>query len=383
MGKKPFKIIIIILSCILFLEAVAVGGKMYIDQKGIELFPKAETAEDVSSAETDNASENNDSDSDVSDGKTSASVTDEVKAEADGKYTYEDVKNTNWSESMSEEEYFLKAVAWIQEKPNVASVDFSQEQYFPNGRNASLVWDGSALDRLTSLNPFINDIRGYTVADYSVDDIEANASMSCITLTNIETGYIEKIIAQESVDGRDMLTYYFFDGPKLCYVIDSRSNGGTQEYENKYSYAADTLVGLEMKKGDGSVETYDARNYGSYSAAVRSEYDAMEKYMLNRAYILCASVNQAGPAFGAIRGYVKDSAGNPIVNAKVEVYAEQFDAVAADRVTDDYGFYTCNVPLISESYTVKITNDGNNVEEYSVNIDEGQKEYMSPTIVLK
>lgn len=383
MGKKLIKIFIIILSSIFFLEVAVVGVKIYADQQGIELFPRDKADEEPDAekqSEEINGGFHGVDQEDEAEALTEEETDDAVKT----KYTFEEVKDTDWNESgASEEELFLKAVAWLQNKPNVSSVDFTKVQYLPNSRNTTLVWDNTAYARLASLNPYTNEIRGFSAEEYTVDDVENNAVINCMVLTNLENGYVEKIIAQESAGGRDMLTYYFFDGLKLRCVIDSRSTGGELEYENQYSFADDTMVELIMEKSSGSVETYDVRNYSNYSELIQSEYDGMEAYMLNRAYMLCACVSVTGPDYGAIRGYVKDADENPITHANVEVFSEKFDTIVAVGESGVNGFYSCNVPIIGGEYTVKITGDDDTSKEYSVEINNQQREYMSTTMVLE
>ncbi|SFK52062.1 hypothetical protein SAMN05216390_101444 [Lachnospiraceae bacterium KH1T2] len=280
-------------------------------------------------------------------------------------------------------ESFDAAASYIQKTAGkVESVDYSETKYEPGERDDSEKYDAAAAAvRIDAA------ISGYSMKRVKTTRADADgAVMDFYVWTDTSTNNIAKIVSIEyGSSGRDVKEFYY-DNAALRYVYEYTDNIYGTAYKADYSakgkkctFKDDAMVRCENTENG---VTYNASDYINLDASTKTEYDDLEKELVNRAYINYVML-AAQPGIAKISGYAAHEDGGTLKNVHVTITSVAH-SYTTEAVTNDDGFYEAYVPVNTDDwYNIKYTyGDYPSKEIDDISIRPGTVEYCPGTVYM-
>lgn len=243
------------------------------------------------------------------------------------------------------EESFVNSLDYIKDMPEDLYVNYQQEKYLPvkreNDRADLDIWKG---------------IQDKTADDYVkkvrfLREDKAGSTLDVICFIDKNSRIIDKIITEEfCADGRDITEFYFIQGRlNFCYqyktnIYDATLRTGDLPGKKCY-FVEDYMAECYLNDADVNYTnvSYIAADYNKLDEFTRTQYDQLEKDVLNRAYITYEAVREI-PGTAVINGYVGDEFGGVLSNVQMTItskanqYSEEF-------TTNGDGYFEIRVPV--------------------------------------
>ncbi|MDD3414678.1 MAG: carboxypeptidase-like regulatory domain-containing protein [Lachnospiraceae bacterium] len=310
------------------------------------------TEENIISNKIDDESvkENTLSQSEVKKEVNSESVNTVSNDKTEHKVPTEEITQINF-ETKVKEDTFENALAYITEqKGKMPAIDYSLVTYLPENRDTSLAIENVA-DEIDA------KIGAYSVKKIRMLRTDNHGSTIDFTVyTNPGTKKIDKIISTEYCsDGRDITNFYFNEG-SLSYVYSYKDNIYGTSYKDgtirgkKCYFAKSTMVECYINDEDAlkSNKSYTAKDYKKYDEFIQSQYDELEKDLINRAYTTYMAVKDI-PGTATISGYVADEYGGILSNVKMTITSKSHK-YSSSFVTNGDGYFETQVPVNNEDW---------------------------------
>ncbi len=224
------------------------------------------------------------------------------------------------------------------------SIDFSTLVYEPGKRTGSDI---------------SQDIRGRFEKNrnlYQVKRLRMNRAdnegsvMDAICYTDPKSRRLVRIqtIEYGSV-GREVTDYYYEDA-SLTYAQISRDSLygtyyrlGGRRGDRQCWFDHDAMETCLLVDDEGRSCSYVDSKYDKYTEFIRSEYDNLEKNLINQAYILYEKL-RAVPGYARIYGYCMDEQGGILENVKVTIESKA-NSYNARTTSNGDGIYEFFVPV--------------------------------------
>lgn len=273
---------------------------------------------------------------------------------------------------------FKNALTYIKKQgTKIPSIDYSTLQYLPEKRNLKAEAESAAEEIDAKLS-------SYSVKKIRMMRTDNNGTTIDFTVYTDNTGKrIDKIVSVEYCsDGRDVTNFYFRNGSlNYAYAYKDDIYGSTYRDSNipgkKCYFSGNALIECYINDDDvfGSNSAYTAKDYDSYDKFIRTEYDALEKDMLNRAYMTYTAVKDV-PGTALINGYVADEYGGILSNVKMKLTSKA-NEYTQEFTTNGDGYYEVRVPVNkADWYGIHLTyGDFKEVTIDDINIPEGTIDY--------
>lgn len=319
-----------------------------------------ETTEDAAEEPTDEAEE----------------TTEESMEKADSDNVTE--VNFNGFEAKTKDDTFKNAVSYIKKQgTKIPSINYDTVTYNPLKRNANAEVKSVAKEIDSHLDSYsmkkirmLREDNNGTTIDFTV-------------YTNSSTKKIDKIVSVEYCsDGRDVTNFYFKDG-SLNYVYSYQDDiyGSTYRDSNipgkKCYFSGNAMIECYIDDEDALVSNsaYTAKDYKTYDKFIRTEYDALEKDLVNRAYTTYMAVKDI-PGTALISGYVADEYGGILSNVKMTITSKA-NEFSQEFTTNGDGYYEIRVPVNTDDwYGVRFQyGDFHEVTVDDIHIPQGTIEY--------
>ncbi len=262
--------------------------------------------------------------------------------------------NFDGFEANASEETFKNAVSYINKQGNqIPSINYDEVKYKPGKRDTKAKAENIAQSIDSRLNVLSmkkirmlrEDTNGTTI-DFTVYMNKANKNQN----------YIEKIVSTEYCsDGRDITNFYFVKG-ELRYVYSYKDDiyGSTYRDSNipgkKCYFSKNAMIECYINDDDALLRNsaYTAKDYKSYDEFIRTEYDALEKDLVNRAYTTYMAVKDI-PGTALLSGYVADEYGGILSNVKITLTSKA-NEYTQEFTTNGDGYYEVRVPVNKEDW---------------------------------
>ena len=312
-------------------------------------------------------------------------------------------KNIN---DLSAEELANEILIMNQAHYGEISIDLTRRSYSPGKRDYDAIWDKTVFYVLEGYET----ATGYT--DKNLCEIEKkqlkNASTGNLIqyeiYKNPETGVANKIVSIEYLEnGLEVTEYYYTNQKQVSFIFRYKTDNyistyaTTDKHGERYMFEDDSMVTWRIvsdgfvsntvigENEAGQIENFSKNTihvYDSLSPEDKREFDEKEIEMLNEAYITFEVV-LASEGIASIQGYAYDGLGEPLPNAKVELYTADFTAVLYTVKTDASGRYIIYVPNETFDYNIRIKRkDFTQCEIYMVHIYRGQLSVYQESVYL-
>ncbi|MCR5527287.1 MAG: carboxypeptidase-like regulatory domain-containing protein [Lachnospiraceae bacterium] len=278
---------------------------------------------------------------------------------------------------------FDTAAAYIKNtEGKVEAIDYSETKYNPGERDDSESYDAaSAAVRINSA------ISGYSLKRIKTTRADADGAVFDLYVwTDTTTNNIAKIVSIEyGSSGRDVKEFYY-DNAALRYVYEYSDNIYGTAYKASYSakgkkctFKDDAMVRCENTENG---VTYNASDYINLDAATKTEYDDLEKNLVNRAYINYTFA-ASHPGIAKISGYAAHEDGGTLKNVHVTITSTAH-SYSTEVVSNDDGYYEAYVPVNTDDwYNIKYTyGDYPSKEIDDISIRPGTVEYCPGVVYM-
>ncbi len=268
------------------------------------------------------------------------------------------------------------------------TINYAAEYFSPTKRDTSLTWNDTVFSKLENTkNPAEAVIQSYSLSRKWAKR-EDGKLMEFEIYTNPSSKKIEKISAIEHCGDFQEIIDYYYDNDKINYIsqhrniIDRPVNITSADVTGRYYFNNDCMVKYSAVE-DGVAYEYIAANLDKYSDGAKSQFDYLEKTMINWSYITLKAVS-ALVETEHIEGYVLDVFNSAMADNEVLLISESSGNVVMKTTTDGNGFYSFTVPVSNdESYIIRARRQTlEDVSIYGVTAKPGSSTYYAKTIYL-
>lgn len=268
------------------------------------------------------------------------------------------------------------------------TINYATEHFSPKTRDPKLAWNDTVFSRIENTkNPAEAIVNTYSLTRKWAKREDGNL-MEFEVYTNPSTKKIEKITAIEHCGDFQEIIEYYYDNGKINYIAQRRNiieqpvNITSADVTGRYYFNDDRMVKYSAVE-DGIAYEYLAANLNKYSDGAKSQYDYLEKTMINWSYITLNAV----PALvetEKIEGYVLDVFNSAMADNEVLLISETTGNVVMKTTTDGNGLYSFIVPINNDdTYIIRARRQTlNDVNIYGVTAISGSSTYYAKTIYL-
>lgn len=231
---------------------------------------------------------------------------------------------------------------------DVAAIDFNAQNHTPAPKEPGVTWDSSLfywLEDIDTENPDDGYLAQCRISKTLLRDAADGHLIQYEIYSDPGTGEIYKIVSIEPAGENLRLIDYYYQGGVPNFVFEREDSIYTPTYATprktgqRFYFSGDRLAKwrmidvpdeiYEMTLASSDV-SYTQVNYFE-SEEIRSGYDETERVMLNAAYNTYQAVT-GQTAVGRLEGCVRDTLGQPVAGAAVELYRRE-DNVLLYRTT--------------------------------------------------
>lgn len=279
------------------------------------------------------------------------------------------------------EETFKSAVSYIgRQGDKIPSVNYSETKFTPSKRDTK----AKAVNIADSIDSRLNLMSMKKIRMLREDNNGTTIDFTVYTNTvDTDVRQIEKIVSTEYCsDGRDVTNFYFTNG-KLGYVYSYKDDiyGSTYRDSNipgrKCYFSNNAMIECYINDDDALQRNsaYTAKDYKTYNEFIRTEFDALEKDLVNRAYTTYMAVKDI-PGTALLSGYVADEYGGILSNVKITVTSKA-NEYSQEFTTNGDGYYEVRVPVnTADWYGMRFRyGDFHEVSIDDIHIPKGTIEY--------
>lgn len=268
------------------------------------------------------------------------------------------------------------------------TINYAAEHFAPAKRDTSLTWNDTVFSKLENTkNPAEAVLNTYSLSRKWAKR-EDGKLMEFEVYTNPSTKLIEKISAIEHCGDYQEIIDYYYDNQKINYISQRRSiidypvNITSADVTGRYYFNNDCMVKYSAVE-DGIAYEYLAANLDKYSDGAKSQFDYLEKTMINWSYVTLKAV----PALvetERIEGYVLDVFQSAMADNEVLLISETTGNIVMKTTTDGNGFYSFILPINNdETYIIRARRQTlDDVNIYGVTAKSGSSVYYAKTIYL-
>lgn len=282
--------------------------------------------------------------------------------------------------ALSDSEQAKTIAKYNSESGSAAVIDVFADNYTPGARNFDYAWDRNLFYTLEDVNPnSASDgmINGYNITRKILKNAVSNNKMEYEIYTNPSTGRVNKIVSIEYFPTYLEITdYYYDDYGKVSFIFVRNDVNYVPSYAvptkdgQRFYFNSDCMTKWRVVSGgvqsnyvigqtsadEGSNPAGSVFIYASMNDDAQTNYDIMEKRMINAVYNTY-NIVLAAEGLSEITGYVYDEAGNPAQGASVVLAAESGENLYKSE-TDSSGMYRIVVPSKESTYRLLINKDG-------------------------
>ena len=232
---------------------------------------------------------------------------------------------------------------------DVAAIDFSVQNHTPAAKEPGVTWDSSLFYRLEDIdteNPDDGYLAQCRISKRILRDAADGHLIQYEIYSDPGTGEVYKIVSIEPSGENLRLTDYYYQGgvPNFIFMREDsvytptyatpRKTGqrlyfsGDRLAKFRWIDVPDEINEITLTSSDVS---YTQFNYFESTEEIRSSYDEAERLLLNAAYNTYEAVTGQA-AVGRMEGCVRDTLGQPVAGATVELYRQE-DNVLLYRTT--------------------------------------------------
>lgn len=290
---------------------------------------------------------------------------------------------------------------------NEAFIDVYKDNYKVGPRNFEATWNKSifyTLEGYENQQGYYNKNQCILVKKEMRNASNGNIIQYDI-YNNPTTNRPNKIVSIEYLEnGLEITEYYYDNNGQINFIFQYNADNYVSSYAtpdkkgNRYFFKNDSMITwrsvtesgttnyiLGQAEADRMSGVHDKNTmvyYKNLSPEKKSEFDELEKKMLNAAYnTKDVALNKEGIA--SIQGYVYDANGIGISNSDIELYSTDFKNMIYSSKTDNTGKYTILVPNESYDYNIRVKKEGMHDEDiYSIKIDNNQIGSFQDTVYI-
>ncbi len=303
--------------------------------------------------------------------------------------------NLNSQNPQTEEEKFIALLKTLNESENsIEKISIYENNYNPGTRQTSYQWDPSLFYSLEDISPGnYSDglINSYIIEKKQLINADTGNLIEYEIYKNPDNNKVNKIVSIEYKGNMLEITdYYYTDSGKVNFIFSREDTNYVPSYATqdksglRYYFTNDTMVkwrivdnsgqrnyiiGEQEKNRGGNAGTISL--YNELSDDIKMDYDNREKKMLNAAYNTYNIVLQS-KGISSIVGYVTDQDGNPLKDATIHLFAQEFENEVYVAKTDNSGKYSILIPSEERSYFIKVTKN-NYIETILYNINQNNQ----------
>lgn len=299
---------------------------------------------------------------------------------ADGRYLPQNIRVICLSEEAAD---LIKEVVRLNDQSDIlGEIDTEKVSFFSAQKDTSLYWDKGLFYSLEDFPELENDgrINSYRIEKRKMRDADSGNVIEYELFRSPALGIVNKITAIEYLpDSKlEISEYYFENDGTLNFVFVHQDTSytpsrpaATNIYGNRYYFKNDVMVKWRTVDASGvrdiaigeneqanTPARYSVTLYTEQDESIQSQYDLLEKRILNRAYTTYFSV-LAEEQTSRITGCVTDPDQNPLSNVLVTLIGVTLNDTELFRTfTDETGAYIIHIPPGDRSYALYFEREG-------------------------
>lgn len=285
----------------------------------------------------------------------------------------------------------------------IETIDLSKKQRETGTKRKGIQWDESLFYWLEDID--INSDEDGNIARcpiskrYMKNAANGN-SIEYEVYRDAESEEIYKIVGIEQQGNTLLLTDYYYQNGNVNFIFVRYDSVYTPTYATfnkigeRFYFSNDVMARWRSIAEPGKVEEctlnvredayYTQKDYFALPEEERQAYDEIESVMLNEAYNVYEAVSsQTG--IGVLEGTVRDAAGNPMAERKVNVYRKEDDVLLYQAGTQDDGSFSAYIYLDNTECYLAVSGGGEyqDIRMDGIYFSDENLTYSYPDLMLR